>query len=243
MIGVIIQARTGSTRFPEKIIKKLYKDYSVLEYLLKNLKIVKKIDKIVVATTNLNKDKAIVEMCKNAGVDCFVGDEADVQKRYIEAANYFKITEIIRIPSDNPFIIPKLIDDMIDKWRTCEVDYLSNVIFESYPTGMHVEIFAKDALVRSRMILDRPECREHVTPGIYNSPKHFKISSYKSSINYTNYRLTIDYKEDLEFSRKLARAICDKIPETIEELMCIIDDEPDLYRINCKYTKSQSIKL
>lgn len=244
MMGIIIQARTGSTRFPKKILKKIYKKYNVLEYLLNNLKSLKNEVKIVVATTNSISDIPIVELCKKMKIDYFQGDEADVQKRYIDAAELFEITDIIRIPSDNPFIIPNIVDDMIYKWISLEgCDYLSNVLNESYPTGMHIEIFTLAALVRSRNILNVVQCREHVTPGIYNSPDKFNLEPYVANNNFTKYRLTIDYKEDLVFSRKLAELIGDNTPQTIEELINIIENEADLYQINCKYSKSQTVRI
>ena len=50
-LGIIIEARTNSKRFKNKILKKIYKNYSVLDYILKRLKTQKIIKNIVVATT------------------------------------------------------------------------------------------------------------------------------------------------------------------------------------------------
>ena len=50
-LGIIIEARTNSKRFKNKILKKIYKNYSVLDYILKKLKTQKIIRNIVVATT------------------------------------------------------------------------------------------------------------------------------------------------------------------------------------------------
>ena len=51
----IIQARLNSMRFPEKIIKKLG-DTTVLEFLVKRLKKSKKIDMIILATSDNSKE-------------------------------------------------------------------------------------------------------------------------------------------------------------------------------------------
>ena len=36
-IGIIVQARTGSKRFPRKVLKKLTDRYNVIEFLVKRL--------------------------------------------------------------------------------------------------------------------------------------------------------------------------------------------------------------
>ena len=82
MIGCIIQARTGSTRFPKKILNQIDEDCTVLEFLIEQLKISKKIDKIVIATTNLEEDNIIAEYCKKSKIDFFQGDVNDLLDRY-----------------------------------------------------------------------------------------------------------------------------------------------------------------
>ena len=60
MNGCIIQARTASTRFPKKILNKIDEMHTVLEFLIKQLKNSRKIDKIVIATTCSNDDEKII---------------------------------------------------------------------------------------------------------------------------------------------------------------------------------------
>ena len=59
----IIQARTGSTRFRNKILNKK-NNFTLLEILIKRLKRSKKIRKIVVATTTLKADNIILQYAK-----------------------------------------------------------------------------------------------------------------------------------------------------------------------------------
>ena len=61
-IGIIIQARMGSTRFPGKVLKKIYKNDTLLDVIIKNLKELNQ--KIIIATTNNSKDEEIVKVCK-----------------------------------------------------------------------------------------------------------------------------------------------------------------------------------
>ena len=60
MIGCIIQARMGSTRLPGKVMLKLDKKNTVLQYVIKQLQSSKLIEKIIVATTTLDEDNKII---------------------------------------------------------------------------------------------------------------------------------------------------------------------------------------
>ncbi|MEJ2278461.1 MAG: hypothetical protein P8Y70_12040 [Candidatus Lokiarchaeota archaeon] len=107
MIGIIIQARTGSTRYPNKVIKKIHGDKNILDYLIENLKTLNQ--RIIVATTNKTQDDIIVEVARKNSVDYYRGDEENVLMRYINSAKQYGISKIIRITGDNVFIQPELI--------------------------------------------------------------------------------------------------------------------------------------
>ena len=63
----ITQARTGSSRFPNKVLKTI-KGKSLLEIHLKRILKSKKISKLVVATTIKEKDKTISQIASKIGV-------------------------------------------------------------------------------------------------------------------------------------------------------------------------------
>ena len=69
----ITQARTGSSRFPSKILKKI-DDISLLEIHLKRIKKSKQIDKLIVATTGKKEDNVIVKIAQNENVEFFRGE-------------------------------------------------------------------------------------------------------------------------------------------------------------------------
>ena len=63
MIAVILQARTGSTRLPGKVLKKIL-GKPMLERMIERLKRAKTIDKIILATTINRKDAALSKIAK-----------------------------------------------------------------------------------------------------------------------------------------------------------------------------------
>ena len=102
-ISIIIQARMGSSRLPNKVLLR-YKNLSILDILINRLKNTRLIDKIIIATTNNKEDIKIVNYCKNNNIKYFRGSECDVLSRYYYAAKKYKIKNIIRITSDCPLI-------------------------------------------------------------------------------------------------------------------------------------------
>ena len=113
MIGAIIQARMGSSRLPGKVLTPLL-DKPLLLHIVESLKKSKKIEKIVVATTNLSQDQAIEDFCQKNNIDCYRGSEENVLLRFIDAAKTFQIKEVVRVCADSPLIDVTSIDQMID---------------------------------------------------------------------------------------------------------------------------------
>ena len=113
MIGCIIQARMGSSRLPGKTLIKLDESRSTLDFVVNQLTFSTLIDKIVIATTNLEQDNIIEKNAKTLGIDCFRGSSDDVLDRYYHGAKKFQINTIVRVTSDCPLIDPQIVDDVI----------------------------------------------------------------------------------------------------------------------------------
>ena len=62
-VSIIVEARMGSTRLPKKILYKI-KKYSFLEYLIKKLRMCENADEIIIATTNDEDNKEIIDIAK-----------------------------------------------------------------------------------------------------------------------------------------------------------------------------------
>ena len=85
MIHFIFQARSGSTRMPNKILLPFYDGKSILDLLIEKLKRVKDTQVIIATSVNPNCDP-IEEVAKKHEVLCFRGSENDVLQRFIDAA-------------------------------------------------------------------------------------------------------------------------------------------------------------
>ena len=198
----ITQARTGSTRFLNKVLKTI-KGKSLLEIHLKRILKSKKISKLVVATTIKEEDKIISKIASKIGVESFKGSEHDVLDRYYNTAKKYNPKWIVRLTSDCPLIDARLIDQVINKAQMDNLDYCSNTLIEAYPDGQDIEVFKFNSLEiawsKAKLISDR----EHVTPYIKNNSSYFqgkifKSNNFPSHKNYNKVRLTVDEKEDFK---------------------------------------------
>ena len=163
--GIIIQARCGSKRLPNKILKKINNDDNVLEYLIKRIS--NYFDKkIILSNDKIKKDTKILKVAKKLNIKVFLGSEKDVLSRYLDCSTKYNINNIIRLTSDCPLVDPKLIKKMISIYKKKNLDYLSNTLppnKSSFPDGSDIEIFNSKALNIVNKLSKSKIDREHVT--------------------------------------------------------------------------------
>lgn len=206
-IVAIIQARTGSTRFPRKSLALLC-GKPLLLHVISRVKKSKLISKVVVATTILKEDQEIINMCQAEKIDSFQGSVDDVLDRYYKTAKKVKADIIVRITADCALIDPSIIDRSINQFlSTPGIDYVGYNV--QYPEGSDVETFSFHSLERAWKNAKLPSEREHVTPFIVNHPEMFKIAMIKSRFkkDYSKIHLSIDYERDLVRTELIIKAL------------------------------------
>jgi len=195
----IIQARMNSTRLPNKVLMEV-KGMPLLEYEIKRIKLAKKIDKIVVASSTNPSDGKIEKLCGKIGIDCFRGSEEDVLDRYWQCAKkYPRFSAIIRITGDCPLVDPAVIDETVSFFEANNFDFASNAMpgKETFPDGLDVEIFKREALEEAAAKAELPSHREHVDEYMLKNNKFHK-GNLTASYDWSHFRLTVDTEEDFE---------------------------------------------
>jgi len=182
-IAIILQARTGSKRFPSKVLKKIQGKYMITQ-IISRLKTVKKIDKIILATTKKQEDKMLLKIAKKSNIEGYSGFTNDVLERYYRCAKKFGIDIIIRITGDCPLIDPRIIDKCLDIFLKNNFDYVSHTIIPTFPDGLDVEIFSFKTLEIASEKAKWSHDREHVTPFITTNSKLFKIFNIKNNRDF-----------------------------------------------------------
>lgn len=230
MIGVIIQVRTTSTRLPGKVLLKI-KNYSILDYVINQVKSAKKFNMIVIATTNNKTDDVIIKLAQSKNIPYFRGDEDDVLDRYYQCAKNFNFKTIVRITSDNPLIDPDLIDKCIMIFKNNNYDYVSTEHPPSFPQGFAVEVFSFNSLEIAWKNSRKWSEREHVTPYFYNNPKKFNLYNFSNNTDLSHIRCTLDRKNDYEFIKEIITKIENR-PIHIMDILDVIKNNPHLLKIN-----------
>lgn len=232
--GVIMQARVNSSRLKGKVLRKL-KGKTVLAHDIERIRQSKKIDGIIIATTENPDDEAIVSAARDCGVSVFRGSEEDVLSRYYYAAVKFQVEHIIRITSDCPLVDPHIIDEVIACYQKEKPDIITNVPNEwekmTYPRGLDLEIFPFAWLKRAFQEADSPYDREHVSPFIYDhAPNRFY---YRYEKDYSRYRWTLDTPEDWEVMEHIYEHFYHgKHDFYFEEIVEYMEEHPEVAAIN-----------
>ena len=158
----IVQARCGSKRLKNKVVKKV-NGKSLLEILINRLSFSEQISKLVIATTKKDEDKKIIKIAKNNKISFFKGSEKNVLKRYFDCASKYEAAQVVRITADCPLSDSKMIDKLIKMHKKNKADYSSNINPRTYPDGLDVEVFSYNLLSKvQRSSTNRLE-KEHVT--------------------------------------------------------------------------------
>ena len=191
----IVQARMSSTRFPGKILERI-RGLSLLELVGMRLSRSKAIDELLFAISEDASDDVAASEINRLGYRCFRGSLDDVQQRFIECAEFFGATNIVRITADCPLIDWGVVDAVVELFLESGVDYASNTIEPTFPDGLDVEVFSLASLRESRKISDSPLGREHVTYELRLS-QGLKAQSFTHSSDFSGLRWTVDYPDDL----------------------------------------------
>jgi spore coat polysaccharide biosynthesis protein SpsF len=201
-ILAITQARTGSTRLPNKVLKTINGE-TLLNIHIKRILKSRLIDQLVIATTIADEDAAIVTIAKQNNLPFYQGSVANVLDRFYQCAKAFNPTWVVRLTSDCPLIDPALIDTLIAYAINNDIDYCSNSLNPTFPDGIDIEVFRFSALEKAWNEAKLDSEKEHVTPYIYknstfNNQHVFQALNFSNPISYAHVRLTVDEPEDFE---------------------------------------------
>lgn len=238
-IAIIVQARTGSSRMPNKMLESFYNDTPLLEVILERIKIESINLPIIVATTDSQRDDVIEKIAIKLGIDYYRGSENDVLARFIGAAERFGVQKIIRLCADNPLIDTSAINILAQTLLDSNgLDYLAYSTSEGVPTikthyGFWAEGTTINTLKKIEKLTDDKLYHEHVTNYIYANPKEFsiKLLPIDKTIDSNNkIRLTIDTKQDFENIKILySELMLGKTSYTALEIVEYIEKNPRFY--------------
>jgi spore coat polysaccharide biosynthesis protein SpsF (cytidylyltransferase family) len=203
-IGAIVQARTGSSRLPRKVLLELA-GKPLLLHVLDRLARARELDAIVVATSAEPADDAVAALCAAHGTPCVRGPHEDVAARFALAAREHRLDAFVRVSGDSPLIDPAIVDRAVARYRAGDADLVTNVRPRSFPPGQSVEVVRTLTFLSLVPRMTTEEEREHVTPLLYESG--LRIARIEASRDYGDLALTVDTAEDLARLDALIRRV------------------------------------
>jgi spore coat polysaccharide biosynthesis protein SpsF len=239
-VVTVIQARTGSTRLPGKVLKPLC-GRTVLEQMLDRVQRSGESGMIVVATTTDPRDDAIESISRRAGTECFRGHPTDLLDRHYQAGMHYRADAVVKIPSDCPLIDPLVIDRVIGFYRTHRdrFDYVSNLHPPTYPDGNDVEVMAMAALETAWNEAGRPFEREHTTPFLWDNPHRFRVGNvrWETGLDHSrSHRWVLDYEGDYRFIEAVYESLYPEDPAFgMREILDLIAARPDIAALNRRH--------
>jgi len=194
-IALVIQARTSSSRFPEKVLSPLCGTPMILWTINYCRKV--NLPLFVLTSTDESDDKLIDVLEKNY-VSYHRGSLKNVVSRYLSFMKKHQVKKVVRISGDSPLISPDVISKVIAQdQELANADLTTNVFPRSFPKGQSVEIISRKSLelLRDRSLSESDI--EHVTPYFYTNYKEFKINNLYNTQDLSSINLSVDTQEDL----------------------------------------------
>jgi len=217
MTGIIIQARMGSTRLEEKMLRPFFNGKGIFETLLLRIKNAGLMLPVVVATTTNPEDEILQNIARQHEIPVFRGSGQDVLDRFIHAGEYYQLDKIIRVCADNPLLDLFALKQQAKAFTVSGADYWCYALSDKTPTikthyGFWAEGVTLAALKKTAQATQETQYHEHVTNYIYTHPTRFTIhyeTIDRSLEQEKNMRFTVDTENDFLTGQKVFAGLHD----------------------------------
>lgn len=205
-VVALIQARTSSSRFPQKVLADLNGQAMILS-MLERVAHAKRLNDYVVVTSTDASDDVLVECLLQSRKKVFRGSLNDVLNRFKCAAEAHPAEIFVRLTGDCPLIDPFIIDRVVSLMDDPNIDYASNIDPPRFADGLDVEAFRNHQLMRAHELAAPGPEREHVTLWMRSDGAGLRRANLAGVIDSSHIRLTVDYPDDLEEVRAIVAAL------------------------------------
>jgi spore coat polysaccharide biosynthesis protein SpsF (cytidylyltransferase family)/sialic acid synthase SpsE len=241
-IAAIIACRLKSTRLKEKALLKIG-DLTSVELCIKNACKFENVNNVILATSNLESDLPLKDYTYNESVIFHQGDPEDVIQRYLDITRKLKIDVVIRVTADCPFIDNEICEILLKSHFETGADYTAA---RHAAVGTNIEIINVQALEKVKSHFPSADYSEYMTWYFINNPEYFKINLVDLPEHLVrDYRLTLDYDEDIVLFNKIHENLASIGNYTIRDIFNLLDKNSDLPAINghiqLKYKTDQGL--
>jgi glutamate-1-semialdehyde 2,1-aminomutase len=237
----IVQARMGSIRLPGKVMRPIC-GVPLIALLLERLAKSRRIDQIVLATSNDARNDSLAKCVRELGHVVYQGSEHDVLDRFYQAAVEVGADVVVRITGDCPLIDPVLVDDVIGRFVESGADYACNTSPPTYPDGLDTEVFSYQVLKSAWTQAKSAHEREHVTPFIRDS-KQFICVNHANGTDVSTERWTVDEPEDFDLVTRIFESFYPRRDFSWIEALALRADHQEWFMTNRHLTRNQGQEM
>lgn len=240
-IVATLACRNNSSRLYGKPLQLLEK-LTVLDYIINRLKECKEISEIVLAISEAPGNEEFKSVAASHGISYVLGDDRDVLARLIKACDLKSGDTVFRMTTESPFVYYEGIERAVRTHAQADADYTT---YTKLPDGTAFELISLRSLKMSHNNGQDKHRSELCTLYINENKEYFRfnILEVEKKWERPDYRLTIDYPEDLIFVRRIIRHFGgdkDRIP--YEDLITFLDKSPELRSLVENLTDKNYIK-
>lgn len=229
-IGAVVACRMKSTRLPRKAILKIGKLTSI-ELCLKNVLKFENVNSTVLATSIIEEDSILKDYTYRSDVIFYQGDPDDVVQRFLDVTEELNIDIVIRLTGDNPYLSNEVLQILLKSHFETGADYTSA---SNACIGTNTEIYNTSTLKKIKHYFPNANFSEYMTYYITNNPSYFNINRIELPSELSrNYRLTLDYEEDLKLFKLIEKYLEEeKVEYSIERIFEYLDQNPEIAKLN-----------
>ena len=234
-IAVIIACRLKSTRLKRKALLKIGSIPSV-EMCIKNILKFKDVSSVVLATSTTEEDSELKDYTYNKNVLFHQGDPDDVIQRYLDIIEKKNFDVIIRVTGDCPYLSSDIAEVVLNSHFEKGAEYSNGI---GAAVGTNLEVINSLSLKEVKKYFPKADYSEYMTWYFQNNPEEFKLNYVDLPEKWKrDYRLTLDYQEDLDLFNKIeSYFVEEKIEYSIDKLYEYLDNHPDIAKINSFITQ------
>lgn len=234
-VDATVQARTGSSRLPNKVLKPVL-GKALLQQQIERIQRASTINRVVLATSDLAQDDPLEDLAKSMGILCFRGSEIDVISRVCGALKQFDIKVHAEFQGDNSIPDPQVIDSIVNYYlaNADKYDYVTNSIRTTFPPGLEVSVYPSSVLFDANDRAALSEHREYVGFHINQYPAVYRIKNIEAPANLhrPDLHLEVDTEEDFALVAHIYEHFADKPKFSLEDVIAYTDAHPELLVAN-----------
>jgi len=238
-VVALLQARTDSTRLPNKVLKTLLNKPMIIHELIRVQRSTL-LNDLILLTSDQASDDLLSDVVSEAGFTVFRGSKDNVLERFYNCAKSLMLKDddiIVRLTGDCPLHDAVIIDELISAFLANNIDYMANCVLPVYPDGFDVEVFTFSALKKAYNKADKLSEKEHVTPFIRNSGL-FNTANLEHEPIHTEWRLTVDEPCDFVLIEKIYNHF-ESSDFKFMEIVSYIENNPAILEINSNINRNE----